>query len=158
MDAPRPTDLAFTEALGAEIEYWRKRRGLSRDELAAKAGISKSTMGRVERDGPKDVSDTWRLAEALDIPFLELAKRAEESAGLVVDHAMPGSEGDHLRLLTEEDAAVLASYPDDDEEVSAALEVLNRALRDTRPGTSDRRKAMQQVEDQAARRDKDARG
>lgn len=71
---------AFAEALGAEIGYWRKRRGLTRGELAERAGISETTMGRVEREGPKDVSDTWRLAKALGIPFADLVRRAEEAA------------------------------------------------------------------------------
>lgn len=71
---------AFAEALGAEIAYWRKRRGMSRPELAELAGISATTVGRIEREGPKDVSDTWRLAKVLNVPLQTMVERAEQAA------------------------------------------------------------------------------
>lgn len=71
---------AFAEALGAEIGYWRKRRGMTRGALAEAAGVSETTMGRIEREGPKDVTDTWRIATALGLELSALIERAEQAA------------------------------------------------------------------------------
>jgi DNA-binding XRE family transcriptional regulator len=75
-------EAALLEALGHEIRYWRMRRKMSRAELAAAVGISETTMGRAERDGPADVGDTWKIANALGISFPDLVRRAEEAVGL----------------------------------------------------------------------------
>ncbi|WP_395659136.1 helix-turn-helix domain-containing protein [Nocardioides sp.] len=77
MRDPQSGAAAFTAALGAEIAYWRKRRAMTRSELATAACFSASTMGRIEREGPKDVADTWRLAQALGVPLSTLVERAE---------------------------------------------------------------------------------
>lgn len=73
---------ALLKALGREIRYWRDLRGLSREQLAEKVGISPTTMGRIERDGPVDVGDTWNIALALGLGFSELIARAEQSLQL----------------------------------------------------------------------------
>lgn len=138
------TAQAFTEALGSEIAYWRKRRGMSREELAKRAGVSESTLGRIERDGPKDVADTWNLAEALGVPFQDLVRRAEEAA-----------EFDKKAAIVQRAADALE--PDDDtdseeDEAARAVDRLDRRVRDTRPT---RKRSMQQIPDMAAR-DEDA--
>lgn len=132
MDDSDSTARAFTEALGSEIVYWRKRRGMSRDKLADEAGISGSTMGRIERDGPKDVTDTWRIAEALGLTFHDLVRRAEEAV------ALDRQAHTHERLLEE-----------DVEEADRAVKRLDEHARRTRPART--REEMQQMEPDAAR-------
>ncbi|TCJ23052.1 helix-turn-helix domain-containing protein [Nocardioides jejuensis] len=71
---------ALTRALGAEIRHWRNIRKMSRAQLAALVGISDTTMGRIEREGPVDVTNTWSIAAALRVPLADLVRRAEEAA------------------------------------------------------------------------------
>lgn len=73
---------AVLRALGNEIRAWRNSRGLSREQLAEMAGLSASTIGRTERDGPVSVSDTWRIADALGVGLSDLVRRAEEAVNL----------------------------------------------------------------------------
>jgi transcriptional regulator with XRE-family HTH domain len=47
---------------GEKIEAMRQERGLSRRELAEKAGISMSTMRRVEHGGRVRGRTGWRVA------------------------------------------------------------------------------------------------
>ena len=89
-------------ALGQEIQSWRKRRRLTRDHLAELAGISTTTMGRIEREGPVDVEVTWRIADALQVGFADLVRRAEEAVTLSEsrDDATAGYlPGEQLPLL-----------------------------------------------------------
>lgn len=72
----------FLHALGAEIRYWRERRGLSRKQLADRVAISATTIGRIEREGPIDLPATWRIADALDVTMAVLVERAEQAAQL----------------------------------------------------------------------------
>lgn len=70
----------FLSALGTEIAIWRKRRGLSRADLAQMVDVSETTIGRIERGGPDAgaaTSDIWRIARALDLSFTDLVERAE---------------------------------------------------------------------------------
>lgn len=72
----------FAAALGAEITYWRRRRGLSRTQLADKAGISTTTLGRIERadaNAAAATADIWRIAKVLDISFSFIVRRAEDA-------------------------------------------------------------------------------
>lgn len=79
-------------ALGAELRSWRQRRGMSREELAADAGISASTIGRIEREGPVDVGHSLAIARVLDVPLSTLVERAEADAAA----AMAARERDDL--------------------------------------------------------------
>lgn len=73
----------IANALGDEIAYWRRRRGLTRDELGAIVGTSGNTVGRWERgDTTPDVPQTWATANALRIDLTTLIERAETSARL----------------------------------------------------------------------------
>lgn len=75
----------FTAALGAEISYWRKRRGLSREQLGEQVGLSSTTIGRIERGDPgasAGSADVWRIAVALGITFTDLVRRSEDAIGL----------------------------------------------------------------------------
>lgn len=67
----------LTKCLGVVIRAQRIRRGLSRDELAEMVNVSNTTMGRIERLGPVNVSDTWQLARALRVPLSDLVREAE---------------------------------------------------------------------------------
>lgn len=73
-------EVAFLKALGQEIRSCRQLRGMSRETLAKHAEISETTLGRIEREGPVDVGDTWRLADVLGMPLPVMVRRAEEVA------------------------------------------------------------------------------
>lgn len=74
---------AFLGVLGSEIKVWRKRRGLTRPDLAARVGLSDSTMGRIERgDTLPGLEDTRKIAGELGLKLSELVARAESAADL----------------------------------------------------------------------------
>jgi len=83
-DSDRPEQV-FLQALGSELRAWRTNRGLTRAELARRALISASTLGRIERaDGASaaTVADVWRLSDQLGLAFSDVVRRAEEAAEL----------------------------------------------------------------------------
>lgn len=85
----------FLGALGAEIAAWRKRRGLSREELADRVDVSASTIGRIERGGVSAAvatSDVWRIAAALDLSFSDLVRRAEDADELAAGRSERGAD------------------------------------------------------------------
>ncbi|WP_129139028.1 XRE family transcriptional regulator [Modicisalibacter coralii] len=56
--------------LGKHLQTLRQRRGWSLSQLAARAGIAKSNLSRLEQgDGNPTLDTLWRLAIQLDIPF-----------------------------------------------------------------------------------------
>ncbi|WP_228941805.1 helix-turn-helix domain-containing protein [Nocardioides sp. Leaf374] len=89
---------ALLKALGEEIRSWRLRRKMTRGDLAGQVGISETTMGRIEREGPADVGDTWRIARELGISFPDLVRRAEEAAALSVETPSLGAVASTERL------------------------------------------------------------
>ena len=98
-DSDRP-EQAFLQALGSELRSWRTRRGLTRAELARRASISASTLGRIERaDGASaaTIADVWRLADELGLAFSDVVRRAEEAVELASKQAatnvVPGRFG-----------------------------------------------------------------
>jgi len=75
----------FLSALGAEIASWRRRRRLTRAQLAAEVDLSETTIGRIERGGTDAAvatSDVWRISSALGLSFSDLIGRAEEAERL----------------------------------------------------------------------------
>jgi transcriptional regulator with XRE-family HTH domain len=62
-------------AVGRNIKAHRKRRDLTQEELAHKAGMHPVEVGRAER-GVRDlrVSSVVKLARGLDVPPMELLR------------------------------------------------------------------------------------
>lgn len=60
--------------LGAAIRDARKKQGLSQDELAEKAGLSRPTVARVERGDDVSTATITKLAEVLGLA-LKLEER-----------------------------------------------------------------------------------
>lgn len=98
----------FSAALGAEIAYWRRRRGLSREQLGAAVGLSLSTIGRIERgseDAAASSPDVWRIARTLGLSFTDLVRRSEDAAGLSDLSATPDLDAEPMAALDgDEDA------------------------------------------------------
>jgi DNA-binding XRE family transcriptional regulator len=64
-------NVAFTpppETPGERVRRQRRRLGLEVRDLAAKAGVNKETIVRVENDGTTREATWVKLAEALDAP------------------------------------------------------------------------------------------
>lgn len=76
----RSTKIAFHNrdkyiALGLNIAYYRKRQGMRQEQLAEKAGISRSYLGEIE--APNMVSTLslevlFNIAAALQVPEYQL--------------------------------------------------------------------------------------
>lgn len=64
---------ARIKAFGLRIRYFRKRLGLSQDDLAEKAELHRTYVGAVER-GERNISllNILRLADALHVTTREL--------------------------------------------------------------------------------------
>jgi HTH-type transcriptional regulator, competence development regulator len=61
--------------IGEQLRHARTRRLLTQDELAAKAGVSQSTIANIERNNAEPQFRTIRkLARALDVEPTELVK------------------------------------------------------------------------------------
>jgi transcriptional regulator with XRE-family HTH domain len=75
--APRPASAWTTVLDGQRLRQLRREQGLSRQELAARAGISPGTVARLER-GPRPACrgrTLARLAAALGEPPAALRQR-----------------------------------------------------------------------------------
>lgn len=72
----------FGRSVGAEIRYWRNRRGLTQEQLAELVGIGVNTIIRYEGggNGPNPVV-AWKIADALEVSLSQLIARAEHSLG-----------------------------------------------------------------------------
>lgn len=86
------SDERFLRALGQEIAYWRKRRGVTQAQLGELVGLSESTVKRAERKGPAGQGDTFRIAEALDVDIILMIRRAKEAS--LADGPAPEAEAD----------------------------------------------------------------
>ncbi|WP_232676733.1 helix-turn-helix domain-containing protein [Nocardioides sp. R-C-SC26] len=98
----------FVSALGAEIAYWRRVRGLSRDQLAARVDISATTLGRIERgsiDSAAPTPDVWRIAAALGLQFSDLVRRTEDAMGMAAGESEPVAAHDSEGTIEEEQEA-----------------------------------------------------
>lgn len=71
----------FTEYylnIGLKVSYFRKRRGLTQDQLAEKLEVATSFIGQIEAPNIKksiSLDTLFRIAKALDVPpykFLEM--------------------------------------------------------------------------------------
>lgn len=71
----------FTEYyrnIGLKVSYFRKRRGLTQDQLAEKLEVTTSFIGQIEAPNIKksiSLDTLFRIAKALDVPpykFLEM--------------------------------------------------------------------------------------
>jgi transcriptional regulator with XRE-family HTH domain len=67
--------MAPTESVAMRVREWRDRRGLTQEQLAEKAGISRGYLARLEtaRQDPK-LSTLEKLAKALKVDVAKLLK------------------------------------------------------------------------------------
>ena len=73
----QPTDLK-AKAIGAVVRELRDQAGLSQERLSADCGFDRTYISRVERGiiNPT-VSRLWTIADALNTPLSQIAKRME---------------------------------------------------------------------------------
>jgi XRE family transcriptional regulator, regulator of sulfur utilization len=67
------------------LKHFRKVRGLSLDELAARSGVSRAALSQIEgtRTNPT-LSVLWKVAVGLDVPFHELLGVSEDGGAKVL--------------------------------------------------------------------------
>jgi len=67
--------MAPTERVAMRVKEWRDRRGLTQEQLAEKAGISRGYLARLEtaRQDPK-LSTLEKIAKALKVDVAKLLK------------------------------------------------------------------------------------
>lgn len=60
--------MTVAQSFGQDIRTWRERRGLTLPELAAKAGVSKGTLSKIENGkGDACLTTIDKLVRALEI-------------------------------------------------------------------------------------------
>ncbi|MCW2949261.1 MAG: helix-turn-helix domain protein [Thermoleophilia bacterium] len=67
---PRPTPIAVSRALreiGSNLETWRKLRGLTRAQVAERAGLTAVTLQRLEQGGGTTLENVLRVARVLGV-------------------------------------------------------------------------------------------
>lgn len=70
---------ALQSALGREMESWRKRRDLTRQDVGALSNTSEKLVGRYERGEVVKVEVCFAIANALGVPLSEMVRRAEDA-------------------------------------------------------------------------------
>ena len=83
-----------TPLIGAQIQRMRKVRGATLEQLALRAGVSKSVLSQIERDRTNPTLATlWRIADALEVrPETFLGARGGEGSATIEHlkrHATP---------------------------------------------------------------------
>lgn len=61
--------------LGLKISYYRKKRGLSQEDLAERIGVSTSYIGMIEAPNickAASLKTIYAIADALDVPMAKL--------------------------------------------------------------------------------------
>lgn len=82
MDAVSRQTNAFVKALADALRASREEKGLSKNELAMRAGLSQPYIGYVEQGARCPTADSlMRLALALEIPLHQIISRAEGNSG-----------------------------------------------------------------------------
>jgi len=73
----QPTDLK-AKAIGVVVRELRDQAGLSQERLSADCGFDRTYISRVERGiiNPT-VSRLWKIADALETPLSQIARRME---------------------------------------------------------------------------------
>ena len=73
----QPTDLKM-RAIGAVVREFRERAGHSQERLSGECGFDRTYISRVERGiiNPT-VGRLWKIADALETPLSQIAKRME---------------------------------------------------------------------------------
>ncbi|WP_274654558.1 helix-turn-helix domain-containing protein [Paenibacillus humicola] len=60
----------LVRSIGSILRRTRKERGLSMEELAGRSGVSKLTLGKIERgETNPSLSVLWRIADGLSVPL-----------------------------------------------------------------------------------------
>ena len=72
------SDLVYLRAVGLRVRLMRVTRGMSQEQLGATSGVSRVTVGSIERgDHPASVLAYRRLATALDVHLSVLLDEGE---------------------------------------------------------------------------------
>lgn len=77
--------------IGPRLQAFRKERGLTLADLAAKAGLSRSILSELERGNANPTYGTlWHLAQALDIDLISLIGGKQSASNDQID-LQPGN-------------------------------------------------------------------
>lgn len=70
---------SITEILGQRIRFFRKRKGISQEQLSKLADLHPTYIGQIER-GEKNASieTIYKIAQGLQIPIVQLLEKIEE--------------------------------------------------------------------------------
>jgi len=78
----------FVASLGQRVRFLRQLRGLSTRQLAKRAGMAPATVNAIELGvRAPSVVFVFRLAAALQVPWVALAERGQEDAARLVREA-----------------------------------------------------------------------
>ena len=78
VDTPAPAENTLERSLGVQLRLHRRALGLTLDELAVRAGVSKPMLSKIENAQTScSLTTVARLAAALDVPATALFRGAE---------------------------------------------------------------------------------
>lgn len=63
--------IEIREIIGAQIAEIRKQKGLTQEELGARAGLSRVSIGKIERGiSEPTITNLWQIALVLECKFI----------------------------------------------------------------------------------------
>lgn len=79
----------ISKNLGESVEYLRKSRGLTQDQLAKISGIPRTTLSHIESgEGNPSLTTLSKLALALGVPYEEILSAPRSSCILMRNHEL----------------------------------------------------------------------
>ncbi|WP_239495309.1 helix-turn-helix domain-containing protein [Salinicola halophilus] len=118
----KSVDLQASSALGAHLQALREARGLSLSRLAAKAGLAKSSLSRLERGDANPTLDTlWRLARELDVAFSALIAPIAKATADIQSYSDTQSASDTQSSPDTPSSFATAASPTGDSGVAVTL-------------------------------------
>ena len=67
--------------VGSRVRKYRKRKGLSQEQIGAMIGFSQSKISKIENGDCDSLSDLRLIARALEVPIEELVKEEPDEKG-----------------------------------------------------------------------------
>jgi transcriptional regulator with XRE-family HTH domain len=76
-NAKRPEDVAMEKRIAARIFIWRRRKGISAPELAARSGLHENTILRIENGNGCSATSLAKIADGLCVSIAVLVPKPQ---------------------------------------------------------------------------------
>lgn len=74
----RPEDVSMEQSIAARIFIWRRRKGITAPELAARAGLHENTILRIENGNGCSAATLAKIAAGLRVSIAVLVPKPQD--------------------------------------------------------------------------------